>query len=113
MLISSVNISQGWMLSGCASVPHRGDGEIAWEAQARVEWREGRLDRGGKKRGPRKSIISVPDSHGSSLAGDRQSCSGARGGQAGPAMAGPKDSGYPPPTMYNRGLGRQWFKGDV
>ena len=75
MLISSVNISQGWTLSECAPVPHpptpsqRGD-EIAWEAKAGVGLRAGRLGRDGERQGPRISIIYVPDNPGSSLIGD-------------------------------------------
>ena len=74
MLISSVNISQGWTLSECAPVPPPppwGGDEIAWEAKAGVELRAEKLGRDGERQGPRKSIIYVPDNPGSSLIGDR------------------------------------------
>lgn len=51
MLISSVNISQGWTLSECAIIPHRGGDEIAREAKADVgkserDWVEMRRAKG-------------------------------------------------------------------
>lgn len=76
MLISSVNISQGWTLSECAQSPpthpppSQGGDEIAWEAKAGVGLRAGRLGRDGERQGPRISIIYVPDNPGSSLIGD-------------------------------------------
>lgn len=73
MLISSVNIAQGWTLSECAIIPHRGGDEIAGEA--RLVWEEqGRLGRDGKK-----PIIYVPDNPGSSPTGDTAILKATRG----------------------------------
>lgn len=78
MLISSVNISQGWTLSECAIIPHRGGDEIAWEA--RLVWGRAReIGSRWEETGPKKPIIYVLDNPGSSLTGDTAILKATRG----------------------------------